>query len=138
TIVLGTAGPLNPALTAVGAGAFTVLAGRAGTAIWRGRRELRARIAAEGSRVAAARAAQQSQLLAAQEEHAARFRRWQEAERSFTAQPRWYAVALCDRIDRIDVVGGTLAGWSALVTTVALPRLIAGGQVSVIDLSEGA
>jgi len=137
-ILLGTAGPLNAALTAVGVGTFTVLAWRAGAVIWRGRRDLRSRIAAETSRVTTARAAQESQLFAAQEEHAQRFRQWQAGERSFTGQPRWYAVALPEQIDRIDVVGGTLAGWSALVTMVALPRLTAGGQVTVIDLSEGA
>src|SRR5215813_9944929 len=34
--------------------------------------------------------------------------------------------------------GGTMAGWSALLTMVAMPRLAAGNEVTVIDLSEGA
>ena len=38
---------------------------------------------------------------------------------------------------RVDVAGGTLAGWSALLTTIAVPRLAAGGQVTVLDLTEG-
>ena len=41
-------------------------------------------------------------------------------------------------IDRVDVAGGTLAGWSALTGTLAGLRLAAGGEVTVLDLSEGA
>jgi hypothetical protein len=40
-------------------------------------------------------------------------------------------------IDRVDVAGGTLAGWSALLTSIAAPRLAAGGEVTVLDLTEG-
>ena len=40
-------------------------------------------------------------------------------------------------VHRVDVAGGTLAGWSALVTMVAAPRLAAGGDVTVMDLTEG-
>src|SRR5205823_6040325 len=32
---------------------------------------------------------------------------------------------------------GTLAGWSALLTMIAAPRLDAGGEVTVVDLTEG-
>ena len=38
---------------------------------------------------------------------------------------------------RVDVAGGTLAGWSALLTMIAAPRLAAGGDVTVLDLTEG-
>ncbi len=38
----------------------------------------------------------------------------------------------------MDVAGGTLAGWSALLTMIAVPRLGAGGEVTVLDLTEGA
>ena len=41
-------------------------------------------------------------------------------------------------IDRIDVAGGTLGGWSALVAMLGGFRLAAGGEVTVLDLSEGA
>src|SRR5262249_59703816 len=34
--------------------------------------------------------------------------------------------------------GGTLAGWSALLTMAGSARLAAGGEVTVVDLSEGA
>ena len=59
-IVLGWAGLLNPALTAVGAVAFAGLAAASASAVWRGRQSLRADIAAETRRVAAARAVQES------------------------------------------------------------------------------
>ena len=47
-------------------------------------------------------------------------------------------MALPAGIDRVDVAGGTLAGWSALTGTLAGLRLAAGGEVTVLDLSEGA
>src|SRR4249920_2326144 len=58
-LVLGAVGPLNPALTAVGAAVFVSLAGLSVRAIWRGNRDLRATVAAEVRRVAAARAVQE-------------------------------------------------------------------------------
>src|SRR5262249_23507744 len=50
----------------------------------------------------------------------------------------WYPVSLPAETDRVDLVGGTMAGWSALLTTLAAPRLAAGDEVTVVDLSEGA
>jgi hypothetical protein len=38
---------------------------------------------------------------------------------------------------RVDIAGGTLAGWSAVLTMMAAPRLAAGGDVTVVDLTEG-
>jgi hypothetical protein len=137
-ILLGRAGLLNPALTALGVAAFGGLAGVSAGSVWRGRRSLRADIAAERRRVAAARAAQEGELFASQEDHARRFRDWQGRERAFSGQPVWYPVALPGEIDRVDLVGGTLAGWSALLTMVAVPRLAAGDEITVLDLSEGA
>ena len=137
-IVLGWAGVLNPALTAVGVAAFGALAAAGVAGVWRGRRSLRADIAAEIRRVAAARAAGESELFAAQEDHARRFRDWQGRERAFAGQPVWYPVALPGEIDRVDLIGGTLAGWSALLTMLAVPRLAAGDEITVLDLSEGA
>ena len=137
-LALGAAGLLNLALTVAGAAVFAVLAGLAVRAIWRGDRDLRAHVAAETRRVAAARAAQQGQLFGRLEEHARRFRDWQSCQQLFTRQPLWYPVSLPDGIDRVDVAGGTLAGWSALLTMTGAARLAAGGEVTVIDLSEGA
>ena len=137
-IALGWAGLLNPALAAVGAAAFGGLAAASARAVWRGRQLLRADVAAETRRVTAARAVQESELFAAQEEHARRFRDWQGREQAFSGQPVWYPVALPGEIDRVDLVGGTLAGWSALLTMLAVPKLAAGDEITVIDLSEGA
>ena len=137
-LVLGRAGLLNPALTILGAAVLVTLAGLGVRAIWRGRRDLRAAVAAEQRRVGAARADQEGQLFGRLEDHARRFRSWQACQQTFARQPLWYPVALPDGLDRVDVAGGTLAGWSALLTMVASARLATGGEVTVIDLSEGA
>jgi len=137
-LVAGIAGPLTPALTAAGAAVFVALAGLAALVVWRDDRDLRATVAAETRRVAAARAAQEGQLFGRLEEHARQFRNWQSCQQMFTGQPLWYPVALPDAIDRVDVAGGTLAGWSALLTVVGAARLATGGEVTVIDVSEGA
>ena len=99
---------------------------------------LRARVAAEEQRVARARAARESRLSGWQQEHARRLRDWEARGRAFQAQPQWYGVAVPTGVDRLDVAGGTLAGWSALTGTLAGLRLAAGGEVTVLDLSEGA
>ncbi|HKA98213.1 MAG TPA: hypothetical protein VKD66_18270 [Streptosporangiaceae bacterium] len=137
-LVLGTVGPLNPALTALGAAVFVTLAGLSVRAVWRGNRDLRTTVAAEVRRVAAARAVQEGQLFGRLEDHARQFRDWQASQQMFARQPLWYPVALPDVIDRVDVAGGTLAGWSALLTVAAGARLAVGGEVTVVDLSEGA
>ena len=137
-LVLGRAGLLNPALTVAGAAALVTLAGLGVRAIWRDRRALRATVAAEERRVGAARTDQERQLFGRLEDHARRFRSWQACQQMFARQPLWYSVALPDGIDRVDVAGGTLAGWSALLTMTGSARLATGGEVTVIDLSEGA
>jgi hypothetical protein len=138
TGALGAAGVLNPALTATGVVGFLAITVPCTRGVWRGLRDLRARVAAEERRVARARAAQESRLSGWQEEHARRLRDWEARVRAFQAQRQWYGVALPSAIDRLDVAGGTLAGWSALTAMLAGLRLAAGGQVTVLDLSEGA
>ena len=71
-------------------------------------------------------------------EYDRRLRAWQARSRAFRAQRRWYGVALPAEIDRVDVAGGTQAGWSALLAVLAGLRLAAGGEVTVLDLAEGA
>jgi len=137
-VLLGWAGWLNPALTVAGTAAFGGLAGAAAASVWRGRQALKAAIGAEGRRVTAARAAQEGELFAAQDEHARRFRAWQGRQRAFSGQALWYPVVLPGQTDRVDLVGGTMAGWSALLTSVAVPRLASGDALTVIDLSEAA
>jgi hypothetical protein len=138
TAVLGAAGVLNPALTATGIVMFLAVTAPCARGVWRGTRDLRARVAAEEQRVARARAAGHSRLSGWQEEHARRFRDWEARGRAFRAQRQWYGVALPTGIDRLDVAGGTLAGWSALTAMLSGLRLAVGGEVTVLDLSEGA
>ena len=84
------------------------------------------------------RAAQQSRLLAWQAEHAARVREWRALRFAYEHQKRWYAVCVPDGVHRVDVAGGTLSGWSAMLTTAGANRLAAGAEVTVLDLSEGS
>jgi hypothetical protein len=112
--------------------------GLAGYAVWQGERALRVRIAAERQRVERFRADQDSRLFAWQAEHARQVRDWQARRSAYESQMRWYAVSLPAGIDRVDVAGGTLSGWSALLTMTAAYRLAAGGEVTVVDLSGGA
>jgi hypothetical protein len=138
TGALALLGALTPALATALMLAFLAATVWCGRGVWRGARELRHLVAAEEQRVARARAAQERRLAGWQEEHAQRFRDWEARGRAFEAQQQWYGVALPAGIDRIDVAGGTLAGWSALTAMLAGLRLAAGGQVTVLDLSEGA
>jgi hypothetical protein len=101
-------------------------------------RKLAAVIAAERDRVDTARAAQSCLLEERQREHASRYRAWQRRRAIFERQPAWSAVCLPACIDRVDIAGGTPAGWSALITTIAAPRLSGGGEVTVLDLTEAA
>ncbi|MDR0343474.1 MAG: hypothetical protein LBI49_10180 [Nocardiopsaceae bacterium] len=137
-ILLARAGLVSGPLAAVLAAVLAALAALSARGTWRGERALRAAVSAEKQRVAAARTAQQRRLAAWQDEHARRFRDWQERDRAFAGQAHWYPVWVPDDIDRVDVAGGTLPGWSAVLTMLAAPRLAAGGEVTVLDLSEGA
>src|SRR5215469_1069803 len=105
---------------------------------WRERRRLSAVLSGERHRIEAADAARSRVFEARLREHAAEFRAWQRRRALFDRQIPWFAVRLPTSIDRVDVAGGTLAGWSALVTTLATARLSAGGEVSIVDLTEGA
>jgi hypothetical protein len=108
-----------------------------GRAVWRGHRALAAQLRAEELRVAAVAEAQRRHVAALQEQHAREVRAWKRRGSEFRRQPQWYPVTLPTSIHRIDVAGGTLAGWSALITMIAAPRLVAGGDVTVLDLTEG-
>lgn len=109
-----------------------------GQAIWRGQRELTGRIDAERLRTDRMRGEQESRLSVALAEHARRARQWQAQRFAFENQKRWYAVPVPAGIDRVDIAGGTLGGWSALLTMTAAHGLAAGGEITVIDLSGGA
>jgi hypothetical protein len=134
---LGVLGLLNPGLTAVG-----MLAGLAGAVlaareIRRSEQLMRTRVAGERSRVAKIAALQEARLFEWQARHAEQTRDWQTRRTAYEQQKHWYAVSLGSDVDRIDVAGGTLSGWSAMLTMIGLPRLQAGGEVTVIDLTDG-
>jgi hypothetical protein len=137
-VILGAAGVIGVLAAGLGLACCALIAALAGYAIWQRERALRSRLAAERDRVARLRDAQQSRLFAWQEEHAAQMQAWQELRAAFEDQKRWYAVSAPDSVHRVDVAGGTLSGWSAMLTTAAAQRLAAGGEVTVLDLSEGA
>jgi hypothetical protein len=138
-VVISTAAGWVPAILAAPAVAVCLLAcGISGYAMWQGQRALSVRIAAERQRLERFRADQENRLFAGQEEHARLVAEWQQRRFAYESQKRWYAVSLPAGIDRVDVAGGTLAGWSALVTMTAVGRLAAGGEVTVLDLSGGA
>ncbi|MDX6343696.1 MAG: hypothetical protein QOH87_3834, partial [Trebonia sp.] len=130
---------LVPAVAAAPAIAACLLAaGLSGYPIWRGERVLRRRIDAERVRVERFGADQERSLHASQAEHAGLVSRWQEQRSAFVSQKRWYAVPVPDGIDRVDVAGGTLAGWSAMLTMAAAYRLATDGEATIVDLSGGA
>ena len=109
-----------------------------GYAIWQGEQALQSRIGEERQRLGKIRAEQENRLFAWQAEHARQFHEWQARRAEYDRQLEWYAVSLPVDIERVDVAGGTLSGWSALSTMIGTARLSAGGEVTVIDLSEGA
>ena len=131
-------GLLRPVVAAPTIGVFLLAAALAGYAIWQGQRVLRGRIEAERQRVERLRADQESRHFAGQAEHARLVGQWQRQRSAFETQKRWYGVPVPAGIDRVDVAGGTLSGWSALLTMVAAERLATGGEMTVIDLTGGA
>jgi hypothetical protein len=137
-IAVWAAGWLNAAIAWLGAVACLAGAGLAAQRIWQGEQALRASVDEEKQRLGTIRAEQESRLFAWQEEHARRFEDWQERRAAFEEQPQWYAVSLPTAVDRVDLAGGTLSGWSAVFTVVGASRLTAGGELTVVDVSEGA
>jgi hypothetical protein len=137
-VILGAAGLLPILVAGLGVIICVLIAALCGYAVWQGERALRSRMADERSRVGKLRAAQESRLFAWQAEHASRVRAWQGMRIAYEHQKRWYGVTVPGDIHRVDVAGGTLSGWSAVLTTAAAPRLAAGGEVTVLDLTEGA
>ena len=129
-------GPAGLAATVVAAGLIVAGLGLRSAARASGR--LRAQIAAERHRVDQFRAVQQAELAARTAEHTGRRRDWQLRRAEAARRPGWHPAVVPVAVDRIDVAGGTLRGWTALLTMLAAPRLAAGGEVTVLDLTEGA
>jgi hypothetical protein len=132
------AGWVPPAVAALVIAAGLAAAALSGHAIWQGKRGLRKRAAAERLRAERLSADQERSLHAAHAEHARLADQWQRQRSAFVNQKRWYAVPVPDGIDRVDVAGGTLAGWSAVLTMAAAYRLATGGEATIVDLSGGA
>lgn len=137
-LALGAAGVLDVLVAGLGVICCLLIAAVSGYAIWQGERALRSRLASEQARVGKLRAAQESRLFAWQAEHADRMREWQELRAAYERQKRWYAVCAPDGVQRVDVAGGTLSGWSAMLTTAGANLLAAGGEITVLDLTEGS
>jgi hypothetical protein len=137
-ILLAVAGVIDVLIAGLGVIFCALVAAVSGYAIWQGERALRARLADERTRVERIRAAQESQLFAWQADHAARVRRWQALRVAYEHQKRWYAVCAPSGVHRVDVAGGTLSGWSAMLATAGAHRLAAGAEVTVLDLTEGS
>ena len=137
-IVLGAAGWLDVLVAGLGVICCALIAAVSGYAIWQGERALRSRLADERARVGKLRAAQESRLFAWQAEHATQMREWQALRVAYEHQKRWYAVCAPDGVHRVDIAGGTLSGWSAMLTTAGANRLAAGGEITVLDLTEGS
>jgi hypothetical protein len=137
-VALGAAGWLPGLVAGLGAVGCLLIAVLCGYAVWQGERALGSRMADERGRVGKIRAAQESQLFAWQAEHAGRVREWQALRAAYERQKRWYGVTVPRGIGRIDLAGGTLSGWSAMLTTAAAHRLAAGAEVTVLDLTEGS
>jgi hypothetical protein len=137
-IVLAAVGVIDVLVAGLGVICCALVAAVSGYAIWQGERALRSRLADERTRVDRIRAAQESQLFAWQAEHAARVRQWQALRVAYEHQKRWYAVCAPSGVHRVDIAGGTLSGWSAMLATAGAHRLAAGGEVTVLDLTEGS
>jgi hypothetical protein len=127
------AGGLVPLVTLLTAGAAAL----GGQRVWRSERELAAQVRDEELRVARFRAVQRAEYADRQQEYATQYRLWRDRVASARRQAHWYPVTVPTATHRIDIAGGTLAGWSALLTMLAAPRLAAGGEVTVVDLTEG-
>jgi len=131
-------GWLNPALAGLGIVVCLAGAAQAIRTIRQGEQAVRARVAAERDRVERIRALQEKRLFEWQAQHARHATEWQGRRAAYEEQMQWYAVSLPSGIDRLDVAGGTQAGWSAMLAMAGIPRLETGGEVTVVDISEGA
>jgi hypothetical protein len=138
TITAGVLGWLNPSLSGLGALLGAVGAGLAARQIRRSEQAMRTRVAGEERRVATIRRLQEARLFEWQAQHADQARDWQARRDAYERQKHWYAMSLACDIDRVDVAGGTLPGWSAMLTMIGIPRLQSGGELTVVDLTDGA
>ncbi|WP_232832074.1 hypothetical protein [Nocardiopsis sp. FIRDI 009] len=126
---------LPAALALGGVFACAAVAAPVGFALVQSRQVIAERLAEAGERLAAERAERDRLLRERQREHARRYTEWRAASRAYEAQPHWYGVTVPADRGSVVVVGGTDAGWSALLTTVGVARLREGGDLTVVDLT---
>ncbi|TDB84780.1 hypothetical protein E1264_23530, partial [Actinomadura sp. KC216] len=137
-LLCGIAGVIPWAFVGVALLAFAIVLGITGGALWRDEQSVRERIAHERDIAERARDIREREMDAAEKEYAKARSDWERRRSAYEGQREWYPVAVPPGVDRVDVVGGTLAGWSAAVTTMGAARLAVGARLTVIDLSEGA
>ncbi|MFI6476331.1 hypothetical protein ACIBH1_00275 [Nonomuraea sp. NPDC050663] len=137
-LVAGIMGYIGWSFVIIGLIATGGVAGICSYALLQGDRAVRHRVLEQQVKRDKVQQERDKELFQLQEEHAARYREWQETKDRHEQQMTWYAVAVPDEIDRVDVAGGTLPGWSALITLLGATRLYSGGHLTVLDLSEGA
>ena len=114
-----------------------LVAAVSGYAIWQGERALRSRLADERARVERTRGPGEPALRLA-----GRTRGpgpgVAGAPRRLRASETVVRGLRPGGVHRVDVAGGTLSGWSAMLATAGAYRLAAGGEVTVLDLTEGS
>ncbi|WP_242891255.1 hypothetical protein [Actinomadura litoris] len=137
-LACGIAGFLPWPFAGVALLACAVVLGITGGPLWRDERAVRERLAAERERDDRERAARDRERAEAERAYGEARTEWERRHAAYESQREWYPVAVPPGVDRVDVVGGTLAGWSAAVTTMGAARLAVGARLTVIDLSEGA
>ncbi len=113
------------------------VAGRGWSQLGRARREVARQRRAEQMRAAAFEEVRREQQAAEREEYARQLRGWRQRAAGSARRTHWHPVTLPVTVNRLDVAGGTIAGWSALLATMAVARLAAGGEVTVVDLTGG-
>ncbi|WP_344839211.1 hypothetical protein, partial [Actinocorallia longicatena] len=122
----------------VGLLACGVIGGITGWSIWQGEQAMRIRKRAEKARRDREQVRLEQRRAEAEDSYALARSRWEDKRTAFENQHEWHPVPVPSGVDRVDVAGGTLSGWSAAVTLMGAARLTAGSQVTVVDLSEGA
>jgi hypothetical protein len=65
-----------------------------------------------------------------------RYRRYQQEQLAHQTAPQWFPLWPQEPPTRVDVYGGSGAGWTGLVTTMGSAELHSGSQVMVVNFSE--
>ncbi|XRQ10872.1 hypothetical protein ACN3XK_08240, partial [Actinomadura welshii] len=137
-LLCGVAGVIPWAFAGVALLACALIIAITGGSLWRDERAVRERMAQQRAAEERRRAESERKRAADEKAYAEARSDWERRLSAYESQREWYPVAVPPGVDRVDVVGGTLAGWSAAVTTMGAARLAVGARLTVIDLSEGA